>query len=141
MQENIKKPVKYAVILIGIALILILANEAYQYLYYKLPPKLVSVSLRYTPEEPCRPDTPMHMTIVNDGYREIIKTSFVLSVKVDEQSNSIAQLLSSNYSTDRVVAAGETYEGCWAYPKLYNNKHAPENLLYEAKSQSIEFSD
>ncbi len=81
------------------------------------------------------------MTIVNEGYREIIKTSFVLSVKVDEQSNSIAQLLSSNYSTDRVVAAGETYEGCWAYPKLYNNKHAPEKLLYEAKSQSIEFSD
>ena len=141
MQENIKKPVKYAVILIGIALILILANEAYQYLYYKLPPKLVSVSLRYTPEEPCRPDTPMHMLIVNDSYREIIKTSFVLSVKVDEQSNSIAQLLSSNYSTDVVIGARETYEGCWAYPKLYNNKHAPEKLLYEAKSQSIKFSD
>jgi len=132
---------KYAALSIAVVLILMLSNEAYQYLYYKLPLKLVSVTLKYSPGEPCRPDTPMHMTIVNEGYREIIKTSFILSVKVDEKSNSIAQLLSSNYSTDRVVGAGETYQGCWLYPKLYSNKYAPEKLLYEAKSQSIEFSD
>ena len=141
MQDNLKKPLKYAIILLVMALLVFLANETYQYLYYKLPPKMVSVSIKYLPAAPCRKDTPMFMLIVNDSYREIIKTDFILSVKAGKDSEDIAQLLSRDYSTDVVIAAGDSYEGCWSYPKLYNNKHAPESLLYSIKRQAITFSE
>ena len=102
---------------------------------------MVSVTMKYSPAAPCREDTPMFMLIVNDSYREIVKTDFILSVKTGEDSEDLAQLLSRDYSTDTVIAAGGRYEGCWSYPKLYNYKHAPEKLLYQVKRQSVKFKE
>ena len=139
--ENLVKPLKYAGILVGILLVVIVANETYKYFYYELPPKLVNVTVKYLPELPCRKDSPMHMLIVNDSYRYVIKTDFSLTVKVEEGSENLVPLLAGDYSTDELVEPGKFYEGCWSYPKLYNNKHAPESLIYSVKRKSITFSD
>lgn len=139
--ENSKKPLKYAAIVIGIMLLLIAANETYKYLYNTLPPKLVSVTIKYLPESPCRKDTPIHMLVVNESYRHVVKASFTLAIKEDEGSHNLMPLSAGNYSTDELIEAGKSYEGCWSYPKLYNNKHAPESLMYIVKNQVIKFAE
>ncbi len=83
----------------------------------------------------------MYMQILNDSYRDVLGTSFSLSVKVDKNSENIVQLLSNAYATDTVVKAGSSHEGCWPYPKLYVKKHDPYKLIYEIKGQVIKFSD
>lgn len=139
--DHLVKPLKYAAILAGIVVVIISVNESYKYLYYKLPPTLVNVSVKYLPASPCRKDTPMYMLIINDSYRSVVSTSFILTVKVDEASENLIPLLAGNYSSDVLIKPGESHEGCWSYPKLYNNKHAPESLIYSVKRQSIKFAD
>lgn len=141
MNEILSKHSKAAVIIVVTLLALVAAHSAYNYLYHTLPPQLVSITVKYLPESPCRKDSPFYMQILNDSYRDVLGTSFTLSVKVDEQSDSIVQLAASAYSTDTVVKAGTTHEGCWSYPKLYKNKHDPYKLIYEVKQPVIKFSD
>jgi hypothetical protein len=141
MNEALTKYSKPAAIVVLIASLLIAASWAYNYLYYTLPPQLVSITLKYQPEPPCRKDSPLYMQITNDSYRDVLGTSFVLSVKVDDEGDNIAQLLSNKYSTDTLIEARSTHQGCWSYPRLYVNKHDPHELIYEAKDQLINFSD
>lgn len=137
----LSKHAKTIIYIVVVLLAMIAARAAYNYLYYTLPPQLVSITIKYSPESPCREDSPLYMQILNAGYREVVGASFTLSVKVDEHSESIAQLLSSEYSTDAIVRARSSHEGCWSYPKLYSNEYAPDKLLYEAKDQLIKFDD
>ena len=119
----------------------IAALWAYRYLYYSLPPQLLSITLKYQPEPPCRKDSPLYMQILNDSYRDVLGTSFALSVKASKDGDNIAQLLSNTYSTDTIIKAGKTHEGCWSFPKLYTNKHDPNELIYEVKRQVVRFGD
>ena len=141
MNEILAKYSKPAAIAVLILLLLITAGWAYKYLYYTLPPQLVSITLKYQPEPPCRKDSPLYMQILNDSYRDVLGTSFSLSVKVNENSENIAQLLSNTYSTDTIIKAGDSHEGCWSFPKLYTNKHDPYELIYEVERQVVRFSD
>lgn len=141
MNEILAKYSKPAAIVVLILLLLISASWAYKYLYYTLPPQLVSITLKYQPEPPCRKDSPLYMQILNDSYRDVLGTSFSLSVKVDENSENIVSLLSNTFSTDTVIKAGNTHEGCWSFPKLYNNKYDPHKLIYEVERQVTRFSD
>ena len=141
MNEILSKYSKTAAIVVFILLLLITALWAYKYLYHTLPPQLVSITLKYQPESPCRKDSPLYMQILNDSYRDVLGTSFSLSVKVNENSENIAQLLSNTYSTDTIIKAGDSHEGCWSFPKLYTNKHDPYELIYEVERQVVRFSD
>jgi len=141
MNEILSKYSKTAAIVVFILLLLIAALWAYKYLYYTLPPQLVSITLKYQPESPCRKDSPLYMQILNDSYRDVLGTSFSISVKVNENSENIAQLLSNTYSTDTIIKAGDSHEGCWSFPKLYTNKHDPYELIYEVERQVVRFSD
>jgi len=141
MNEILSKYSKTAAIVVFILLLLFAALWAYKYLYYTLPPQLVSITLKYQPESPCRHDSPLYMQILNDSYRDVLGTSFSLSVKVNENSENIAQLLSNTYSTDTIIKAGDSHEGCWSFPKLYTNKHDPYELIYEVERQVVRFSD
>ena len=141
MNEMLSKYSKLAAVIVFILLLLIAARWAYNYLYYTLPPQLVSITLKYQPESPCRQDSPLHMLIQNDSYRDVLGTSFALSVKVSQDGDNIAQLLSNAYSTDTVIKASSSHEGCWSFPKLYTNKHDPNELIYEVKRQVVRFED
>ena len=141
MNEVLSKYTKLAVVVVFIMLLMIAALWAYRYLYYTLPPQLVSITLKYQPESPCRKDSPLYMQILNDSYRDVLGTSFSLSVKTSEGGDNIAQLLSSTYSTDTVIKAGKSHEGCWPFPKLYTYKHEPNELIYEAERQVVRFGD
>lgn len=140
MNEILSNNTKITVIVVVILLALYPAYLAFNYLYYTLPPQLVSITVKYLPESPCRQDSPFYMQITNDSYRDVLGTSFTLSVKVDEHSDSIVQLSADAYSTDTMVKAGTSHEGCWTYPKLYKNKHDPYKLIYEVKQPVIKFS-
>ena len=141
MNEILSKYSKTAAIVVFILLLLIAALWAYKYLYHTLPPQLVSITLKYQPESPCRKDSPLYMQILNDSYRDVLGTSFSISVKVNENSENIAQLLSNTYSTDTIIKAGDSHEGCWSFPKLYTNKHDPYELIYKVERQVVRFSD
>ncbi len=141
VNELLSKYWKIAAVAVFISLLLIAIRWAYIYLYYTLPPQLVSITLKYQPESPCRKDSPLHMQILNDSYRDVLGTSFAVSVKVNEDGDNIAQLLSNTYSTDTVIKAGKSHEGCWSFPKLYTSKHDPNELIYEAKRQVVRFQD
>jgi hypothetical protein len=140
MNDIFSDNTKRNVIVVFILLSLYPAYLAFNYFYYTLPPQQVSITVKYLPESPCRKDSPFHMQITNDSYRDVLGTSFTLSVKVDEQSDSIVQFAEDAYSTDTVVKAGTSHEGCWSYPKLYKNKHDPYKLIYEVKQPVIKFS-
>lgn len=140
MNEILSKNPKTIIFLVLALLALYPAYLAFYYLYYTLPPQQVSIDVKYQPEPPCRKDSPFYMRITNDSYRDVMGTSFKLSVKVDEHSDSIVQLSAENYSTDTVVKAGTAHEGCWTYPKVYKNKHDPYKLIYEVKQPVIRFS-
>lgn len=141
MNEILSKNSKAIIIIVLILLALYPAYLAFNYLYYTLPPQLVSIEVKYQPDAPCREDSPFYMRITNDSYRDVLGTSFTLSVKVDEESDSIVQLAAQSYTTNTVVAAGTSHEGCWTYPKLYRNKHDPYKLIYQVKKPVIKFSD
>lgn len=141
MNEILSKNSKAIIIIVLILLALYPAYLAFNYLYYTLPPQLVTIEVKYQPDSPCRKDSPFYMRITNDSYRDVLGTSFTLSVKVDEESDSIVQLAAQSYTTDTVVAAGTSHEGCWTYPKLYRNKHDPHKLIYQVKKPVIRFSD
>ncbi len=141
MIEINSKYLKIAAIIVAIILLLVASRTAYTYLYHKLPPQLVDITIKYQPGPPCRDDAPIYMKISNDSYREVVGASFVMSVKSEVQGDNIAQLSSSSYTTDTIIKAGDKHEGCWSYPKLYSHKIAPEKLIYKIKRQVINFSD
>lgn len=140
--NNVKKnPMKLIAVLAGIALFIVAVTGSYHYLYHKLPPKQVAIAISYAPDTSCRVDSPVYMLIKNDSYREIISTSFSLSVKKQINSNTYIQLLEKNYITDRIIKAGESYGGCWPYPKLNTDHYVPEKLRYEINSKQVAFRD
>jgi len=139
MNDSLKKPLMTVAVLIGIVLLVSAARAAYEYLYITLPPQQVKVSISYSPQNNCREDSPVYMLITNDSYREIVNTSFNLTVKKTINGDNFIQLLSKNYSTDRVIKAGESYAGCWAYPKLNTEHYVPEELIYEISNEHVVF--
>jgi hypothetical protein len=139
MSDRVKKPLMIAAVLLGMALLASAALAAYEYLYITLPPQLVTVSVSYSPDSTCREDSPVYMLIKNNSYREVVSTSFILTVKKAVKGDNFIQLLTKNYSTDRVIKAGESYAGCWAYPKLNTEHYVPEELIYEIVSQRVVF--
>ena len=141
VHELLSKYWKIAAVVASILLLLIAIRWAYIYLYYTLPPQLVSITLKYQPESPCRKDSPLYMQIMNDSYRDVLGTSFALSVKASEDGDNIAQLLSNKYTTDTAIKAGKSHEGCWSFPELYTSKHDPNTLIYEVKRQVVRFKD
>lgn len=140
MKDDSKKPLNIVPALLGMASVMLLAAAAYYYLYYKLPPEQVSVSVKYSPAA-CSMETPVYMQITNDSLRDIMSTSFILLVKKQNDGDSFIQLLKKNYSSDRLIRAGETYGGCWAYPKLITSHYVAEQLIYEIEGKQILFSD
>jgi hypothetical protein len=139
--DSIKKPLMIVAVLLGIALLAYAGRAAFEYLYITLPPQQVAVSVSYSPETSCRADSPVYMLIKNDSYREIVNTSFTLSVKKTINGDNFIQLLTKDYSTDRVIKAGESYAGCWVYPKLNTEHYVPEELVYDINSQNVVFRD
>ncbi len=141
MIESFEKPLKIVGVLVVLIVLLFAARMAFDYVYYTLPPEQVKITVRYSPDYKCRLDSPVHMQIKNDSKREIISTSFSLAVKKDKSSENLTQLLAGNFTTDKVIQAGGSYEGCWSYPELKTDKYVPENLLYEIKRKKVVFSD
>jgi len=141
MKDDLKKPLQVVAVLFGIVLVLVITRVSYNYVYHTLPPKQVDISVRYSPDNTCRTDSPIYMLITNNSSREIINTSFNLSVKKADNSESFIQLLAKNYSTDKIIKAGDSYGGCWAYPKLITAYYVPEKLIYEVNRKLIVFRD
>jgi hypothetical protein len=141
MKVGLNKNYNFIAVPAGILSVLLLAFSAFYYMYYILAPEKVNVSVRYSPGAVCGMDTPIYMLITNDSYRDIIKTSFTLIVKKESGSDNFIQLLEKNYSTDSPVKAGDTYGGCWVYPKLITSHYVPEELIYEIKNKNIVFRD
>lgn len=139
MNDSLEKPIKIAAGMFGIVLMLMAAYAAYDYVYHTLPPQQVSISVQYSPDNTCKRDSPIYMLITNDSSREIIGTSFNLSVKKESDNDNFIQLLAKNYATDTVIKAGDSYGGCWSYPKLNTRYYAPENLIYEIDRKQIMF--
>ena len=139
MNENIKIPLKVVVVLIGFTLLLVMLAAAYNYVYHTLPPEQVNVSVSYSPDNNCRSDSPVYMVIKNDSYRDVINTSFSLSIKKGVNSDNFIQLLEKDYATEQAIKAGDSYGGCWAYPKLNTKFYDPEKLIYEIKRKQITF--
>ena len=141
MKDDLKKPLQVVAVLFGIVLVLVVIRVSYNYVYHTLPPKQVDISVRYSPDNTCRADSPIYMLITNNSSREIINTSFNLSVKKADSSESFIQLLAKNYSTGKIIKAGDSYGGCWAYPKLITAYYVPEKLIYEVDRKQIVFRD
>jgi len=141
MEDNFKTPLKIIAVLVCVVLILVVARVTYHYVYQTLPPEQVDVSMRYSPETRCRQDSPLYMLITNDSFREIISTSFVLLVKKRISNDDFIQLSERVYSTDKIIKAGASYEGCWVYPKLNTDYYVPEKLIYEINRKEIIFRD
>jgi len=139
MNDSYKKHLKIAFVLVGIIFAMVTGRYAFNYIYHTLPPKQVSISVRYSPEISCRMDTPVYMLIKNRSMREIANTSFTLSVKKKINSDNFIQLLKRNYSTDKSIKAGDSYGGCWTYPKLITNHYVPEELIYEISGEQLVF--
>jgi hypothetical protein len=139
MNDSLKKPLMIVAVLLGIGLLTSAAFAAFDYLYVTLPPQQVNITVSYSPESACRKDSPVYMLITNDSYREIVNTSFTLFVKRTIDGDNFIQLLTKDYSTDRVIKAGESYAGCWAYPKLNTEHYIPEELIYEVNNQQVVF--
>ena len=141
MKDDLKKPLQVVAVLFGIVLVLVITRVSYNYVYHTLPPKQVDISVRYSPDNTCRTDSPIYMLITNNSSREIINTSFNLLVKKADNSESFIQLLVKKYSTDKIIKAGDSYGGCWAYPKLITAYYVPEKLIYEVNRKLIVFRD
>lgn len=141
MNDSLKKPLKIVTVMIVVILTLIVLYAGFNYLYHTLPPEQVSVSVSYSPDNTCRKDSPLYMLITNGSYREIISTSFILSVKKRVNNDNFIQLLLREYSTDKVIKAGDSYGGCWTYPELNTRHYVPEELIYEINRKQIKFSD
>jgi len=135
MKDSLKKHPTTVAVLTAIVLA---AGAAYYYAYQILPPEQVRITMSYSPDTPCRVDSPLYMLIVNDSLRDVISTSFTLTVKRAIDNNFI-QFLEKDYSTDRIIKAGESYAGCWVYPELNTKHYVPEELIYEIKHQQIVF--
>ena len=140
MALDFKKIFKIIGSVVAIVITLFVVKEAYYYVQYTLPPTQVDITVNYSPHSPCRKDIPLYVKILNDSHRQINNASFSLSVTKDGGENLI-QLLSSAYSKDQTIAPGDTYEGCWTYPKLKTNKYAPEELTFEVKRRVITFEE
>lgn len=141
MNDSLKKPLKIAIVLIVMILTLIVVHAGFNYLYYTLPPEQVKISVSYSPDTTCRKGIPLHMLITNGSYREIISTSFSLSVKKRVNKDNFIQLLLRDYSTDKVIKSGGSYDGCWTYPELNTKHYVPEELIYEIDRKQIMFRD
>lgn len=141
MNDSLKKPLKIAVALVSIVLVLVVARATYNYVYHTLPPRQVNISVSYSPDNTCRMNSPIFMLITNDSSREIINTSFNLVVKKGYNNDNFILLLAKNYSTDKIIKAGDSYGGCWAYPKLNTDHYVPEELTYEINRTQIVFRD
>jgi len=139
MDDSLRKPLMIVAALLGTVLLVAAGRAAFEYLYVTLPPQQVSITVSYSPETSCREDSPVYMLIKNDSYREIVNTSFNLSVKKMIKGGNFIQLLAKDYSTDRVIKAGESYAGCWVYPKLNTQHYVPEELIYEINSKHVVF--
>lgn len=141
MKDSLKKPLMIVAVLVGIVLLLLVARATYNYLHYTLPPEQVNIAISYSPDTTCRMDSPMYMLITNDSSREIINTSFSLSIKKQNDNYNYIPLSARNYSTGKIIKAGNSYGGCWAFPKLETNKYIPEKLIYEITGKQIVFRD
>lgn len=141
MTLDLKKIFKMIVSVVAIILTLFAVQELYHYVQYTLPPTQVNITAKYSPHSPCRKDSPLYIAIFNDSHRQINNISFSLSVKKDGDDDNLIQLLSSAYSKDQIIAPGDTYEGCWSYPKLKTNKYTPEELTFNIKRKVITFED
>lgn len=139
MNESLTTPLKVIAVLSGITLALLVVAASYDYVYHTLPPRQVTVAVSYSPDNTCRSDSPLYMLITNDSYREIINTSFSLSVKKQIDSDNSIQLLEKNYLTEQIIKAGDSYGGCWSYPKLNTKFYDPEKLIYELNGKEITF--
>ena len=141
MNDGLKKPLKIAAVLVSIVSVLIVARATYIYVYHTLPPMQVNISVRYSPDNTCRKDSPIYMLITNDSSHEIINTSFNLVVKKKYNDDNFILLLAKNYSTEKNIKAGDSYGGCWAYPKLNTAHYVPEELTYEVNRKQIMFRE
>ena len=141
MNDSLKKPLKIAVVLVSIVLVLVVARATYIYVYHTLPPRQVNISVRYSPDNTCRVDSPIYMLITNDSSRDIINTTFNLLVKKGYNNGNFILLLAKDYSTDKIIKAGDSYGGCWAYPKLNTAHYVPEELTYEINRKQIMFRE
>jgi len=141
MNDGLKKPLKIAAVLVSIVSVLIIARATYFYVYNTLPPRQVNISVRYSPDNTCRMNSPIYMLITNDSSREIINTSFNLVVKKGYNDDNFILLLEKDYSTDKIIKAGDSYGGCWAYPKLNTAHYVPEKLIYEINHKQIMFRE
>lgn len=140
MTLDFKKIIKLIVSVAAIIIALFAAQKIYHYVQHTLPPTQVEITVKYSPHSPCRKDSPLYVAIFNDSHRQVNNTAFSLSVKKEGGENLI-QLLSSTYSKDQIIAPGDTYEGCWTYPKLNTNQYSPEELTFAIKRKVITFKD
>ena len=138
MTLNFKKIVKLISSVAAIIIVLFVAHRIYQYVQHTLPPTQIKITAKYSPHSPCRKDSPLYIAIFNDSHRQVNNTAFSLSVR-KEGGENIIQLPSSTYSKDQAIAPGDTYEGCWIYPKLNTNQYSPEELTFAIKRKVITF--
>lgn len=141
MKDSLIRNMKLVLVSLATVLVLLAVYAAYIYVYHTLPPTQVGITVGYSPETACRADAPVYMLIKNDSLREIVSTSFNLSIQKENESYNYLPMSARVYSTDRVISAGEAYGGCWSFPKLELKKYVPEKLIYKVTGQNIVFRD
>lgn len=141
MKQNIQKPLKIIIIIIIVTLAIFASSKVYDFVQNTLPPTQVDITVKYSPELPCREDTPLLVTIFNGSHRKIFDTKFVLSATAANADDNLIETLARTYSKNTIIHAGDKYEGCWAYPQLTTGKYAPETLRYKVKRKIFTFEN
>jgi hypothetical protein len=141
MKDSLIRNLKLVLVSLATVLVLLAGYAAFIYVYHTLPPTQVEITVGYSPQTTCRADAPVYMLIKNDSLREIVSTSFNLSIQKENENYNYLPMSARVYSTDRVISAGETYGGCWPFPKLESKKHVPEKLIYKVTGQNLVFRD
>ena len=139
MNINKKLLIKISIVLATVAVVAILVLKIYDYVQNTLAPTQVEIVVLYSPKSHCRVDSPLYVAITNNSHRTVNKSAFTLTAKNDSSEENMIPILSSTYNKDKIIRSGETYEGCWPYPKLKSNKYAAEELTFEVKRKVITF--
>lgn len=99
----------------------------------------VLVAVRYAPET-CTAEAPLSVAIKNTGRETVAKITWSIQVFRPGYSSNIAEY-SSGYSSDRILARGESFQMCVPVPSLNSDARLLDRagLTYEVYGKWVEW--
>jgi hypothetical protein len=122
-----------ALSVVGIGIIYLLMSSADDRRRHERESIVVSVRFDTTV---CGPDYPLHVTITNNGTKTVSKVQWRFAAYRSGFSSDLAEYGSA--SSDKILARGESYSGCYRIPRLTAGSK-PEGLQWGAEGKSAEF--